>query len=83
MLFAVSTLAACQSPTSQRTDRVTLTRCGNYEITLLPAAAAGIGELPGHEIAILQVMLAQVKETPLERTWQGQQLESVVNRFKV
>ncbi|MCA2028482.1 hypothetical protein LDK53_21320, partial [Enterobacter sp. K16B] len=41
VLFAVLTLAACQSPTSQRTDRVTLTRCGNDQITLLPAAAAG------------------------------------------
>ncbi|MEG6181518.1 methyl-accepting chemotaxis protein [Enterobacter sichuanensis] len=37
-----------------------------------------IGELPGHEIAILQAMLAQAKETPLERTYQAQDGEHTI-----
>lgn len=40
MLLAVSTLSACQSPsTPQKTDRVTLTQCNDYTVTLLPASA--------------------------------------------
>ncbi|MCM7883273.1 methyl-accepting chemotaxis protein [Enterobacter sichuanensis] len=37
-----------------------------------------ISELPGHEIAILQAMLAQAKETPLERTYQAQDGEHTI-----
>ncbi|CAH5340752.1 hypothetical protein AI2839V1_2883 [Enterobacter cloacae] len=41
LLLAVSTLAACQSsPTSKAPERVTLTRCDNYEISILPATTA-------------------------------------------
>ncbi|MEH5617325.1 methyl-accepting chemotaxis protein [Enterobacter cloacae] len=37
-----------------------------------------ISELPGHEISILQAMLAQAKETPLERTYQAQDGEHTI-----
>ncbi|EPT0357192.1 hypothetical protein ACVNT8_000754 [Enterobacter cloacae] len=40
LFLTVPMLAACQSPMSQKTDRIPLTRCDSYQITLQPATVA-------------------------------------------